>query len=166
MKKVFISFIITIVVGGIIFLLINNFIGDDEVKKDNNDSNIVVDYNGKEVVSIDYETYQKLRSEMYEEETFAIIITASDDEISDTFRKEILYSFRDKKTIVYEIDTKKITEVELSSVISDVTDIMDYDEPSMVTPTLLISKKGKVKGYAGLKYSTDLIEILKDNKIE
>lgn len=168
MKKFFISFFITIIVGGIIFLLINNFIGKDGENNEekNTNSNVVEDYNGKEIVSIDYDTYQQLRSEMYEKDVFAIAIIASNDETSDTYRKELSYSFKNRKTTIYEIDTSKLSEVELSSVIQDVTDIMGYDKPSIITPTLLISKKGKVKGYPKLKYSIELIEILNKNEIE
>lgn len=166
MKKVLTCTIITIVVGTIIFLIINNFIGKEEtIDNSNSNSNIVT--NEKDTVLIDFEMYQKLRSEVYENETFAILIMNSEDEVSTTFREEVLYSFKERSCLVYEIDTDKLSDVEFSELIRDVSDIQNYDEPTIMTPTLLISKKGKVVlVQEGLKYSNELIPKLDENEIE
>ena len=174
MKKAIISFMITIIVGGAIFLIINNFIGKDEQNKKEEKSNIEEKSNTSvdtsKIENIDFKKYQEFMSEMYDDESFVIVITSSESDdiksISDTYRSELAYSFKDKKISVYEIDTAKLDEKELSIVISDVSKVMKYDKPSLVTPTLLVSKKGKVKGYEGLKYSTDLEKIIEDNKIK
>ena len=131
----------------------------------NSNSNEVVQTN--DTIVIDYQTYQELRSEVHENETFAIVIMKSNDNISKTFKDEILYTFKDKKSKIYELDVDKISETEYSSVISDVTKIMNYDKPSITIPTLLISKKGKiVYKHAGLIYSPELSDAIKDSKIE
>ena len=162
--------------GELYFLIINNFIGREDLSKDKKDdkSNIEEKSNSNidtsKIESIDFKKYQEYMSEMYDDESFVIAIMSSENDdiksICDTYRNELAYSFKDKKIKVYEIDTAKLDEKELSIVISDVSKVMKYDKPSLVTPTLLISKKGKVKGYEGLKYSTDLKKIIEDNKIK
>ncbi len=165
MKKALTFFIVTIVVGTIIFLIINNFVGKEESGKNSKKSNNLEEIDNS--VVIDYKMYQELRSEVHENETFAIMIMKKDDEISNNFKREILYSFKNRKTTVYEIDVNELSKVEQSGLTNDITEIMSYDEPTIVIPSLIISKKGKiVYKQAGLKYSTDLIEDLDKNKIE
>ena len=157
MKKALTFLIVTIVVGTIIFLIINNFVGKEELGKNSKKSNNLEEIDNS--VVIDYK--------MYENETFAIMIMKKDDEISNNFKREILYSFKNRKTTVYEIDVNELSKVEQSGLTNDITEIMSYDEPTIVIPSLIISKKGKiVYKQAGLKYSTDLIEDLDKNKIE
>lgn len=167
-KKIIIYILVTVVVGTIVFFIINNFIGKEDI--DNNDSNSnsnIIETNEKEIITIDYKMYQGLRSEVYENETFAIILMNSDDEVSKTFKDEILYSFKERNSKVYELDMNKLNDVELSGVITDITDIMEYDKPSIVTPTLIVSKKGKiVYKQAGLTYSPDITSHLDDEGIE
>lgn len=182
MKKVFISFVITVIVGGAIFLIINNFIGKEDFDKKNNSKSNEIESNDnsnnnsnsntnlKEIESIDFKKYQEYMSEMYDDSSFVLVITSSEGDdiksICNTYRDEIAYSFKDKKIKVLEIDTAKLDEKELSVVIKDVSKIMKYEKPSLITPTLLISKKGKVNGYEGLMYSTDLLKIIEDKKIK
>lgn len=167
-KKIIIYILVTVVVGTIVFFIINNFIGKEDI--DNNDSNSnsnIIETNEKEIITIDYKMYQGLRSEVYENEMFAIILMNSDDDVSKTFKEEILYSFKERKSKVYELDINKLNDVELSGVITDITDIMKYDKPSIVTPTLIVSKKGKiVYKQAGLTYSPDITSHLDDEGIE
>lgn len=168
MKKFLTFLIITVVVGSIVFLIINNFVSKDDIsgknkKSNNQDSNI----SEKDTVVIDYKMYQELRSEVHENETFAILIMDKDDEISNTFKGEVLYSFNDRNCTVYELDVDKLSDVEQSSLINDITDIMDYKKPTLVMPTLIVSKKGDiVYKQDGLKYSADLIEDLNKKEIE
>jgi hypothetical protein len=159
-KKVLRYTIITIVVGTIIFLILNNFIGvEDEPVKEK--GNVI------ETVEVDYSIYQKLRSEVYENETFAIIIINSKDKVNLKFRDEVLKSFEGRKSKIYELDTKKLTDAEMSGVINDITKVMEYDEPTIILPTLLVSKKGKiVYKKEGLEYSSTLIKELDSQEIE
>lgn len=166
MKKSLILASITIISGLIIYFIINIFIEIKEPKKNIN-SNSNEEIIEKDTISIDYEMYQKLRSEVYENETFAILIMDSSDEVSQTFKEEILYSFKNRKSLVYEVNIDKLNDVDMSSIIDDITDIQKYDEPTIITPTLLISKKGKiVLVQEGLRYSTELIPMLDDKEIE
>ena len=158
--------LITIISGLIIYFLIICYMDLKQPKKNNN-SNSNNEVKENDTIIIDYEKYQKLRSEVYENDTFAILIMNSEDEISDTFKKEVLYSFKDRKSLVYEIDEDKLSEVDMSGVIRDITEIQKSDEPTMITPTLLVSKKGKiVLVQEGLIYSTDLISMLDEKGIE
>lgn len=166
MKKPLLLALITIVSGLIIYFMIDLFVSMRNTNNNSN-SNSNEEIKEKDTVSIDYEMYQKLRSEVYENETFAILIMNSDDEVSQTFKEEILYSFKNRKSIIYEIDENKLSDVELSEVIRDISALQKYDKPSMMTPTLIISKKGKVVlVQEGLKYSTELIPMLDSEEIE
>ncbi len=168
-KKVLIYILVTLIGGTIVFLIINNFIGKEDIEPNNSNSNTsnVVETKGKETIVIDYSMYQELRSEIYEDDTFAIILMNSEDEVSKTFKEEILYSFKDRNSKVYELDTNKLNDTELSSVITDITDIMGYDKPTIVTPTLIVSKKGKiVYKQAGLTYSPDITSHLDEEGIK
>ena len=83
MKKVFISFVITVIVGGAIFLIINNFIGKEDFDKknnsksneieSNNNSNSNSNSNLKEIESIDFKKYQEYMSEMYDDSSFVLV---------------------------------------------------------------------------------------------
>ena len=103
-------------------------------------------------------------------ETYAILIVDLSDtgkNVSNDFKKEVLRSFQNRKSEIYEIDINKLDEVSLSGVITDVTKVMNYKEPSLTTPTLLVSKKGKiVYKQAGLIYSDEITTNLDKNKIE
>lgn len=159
--------LVTIIVGTIIFLIINNFIGIEEINKNVDSNSNVIETTEKQTIIIDYSMYQELRSEVYENDTFAIVLMNSEDDVSKTFKEEILYSFKERDSKVYELDTNKLNDSELSGVINDITDIMGYDKPSIVTPTLIVSKKGKiVYKQEGLTYSPDIISHLEDEDIE
>lgn len=168
-KKIIIYILVTVIVGTIVFLIINNFIGKEDINKnsDSNSNSNVIETTEKQTITIDYKMYQELRSEVYENETFAIVLMNSEDEVSKTFKEEILYSFKERDSKVYELDTNKLSDSELSGVITDITDIMGYDKPSIVTPTLIVSKKGKiVYKQEGLTYSPDITSHLDDENIE
>ena len=167
---------ILLVLGLVVLIIIAIFLaltmdktskGKQNESNSNEDSNSNIVTNEKDSIVIDYKTYQELRSEVHESETFAIVIMNSEDKISQTFKEEVVYSFREKKAKIYEIDVNKIDELEYSGIIDDVTKIMKYDKPGIVIPTILISKKGKiVYKHAGLIYSPELSEELEKNKIE
>lgn len=163
LKKKLFFLVTTIVLGSLIYLAIAFFTNEPKEKKKENEPNIKT----KEAVAIDYKTYQELRSEVHENETFAILIMNYDDEISLTFKQEVLTSFNNRQAKVYTIDTNKLSDVELSGIIDDVTNIYNYDKPTITIPTLLVMKKGKVVyKQAGLLYSPDIISNLDKKKIE
>ena len=167
-KKFFIFFIVTIVVGTIVFLIINNFYGEEpknNSEESNSNSNVLK--KEKEIIKIDFSKYQELRSEVYNDEVFAIVIMKSDDKVCDSFRQEILYSFKDLKTDIYEIDIDSLDEVSSSAIISDITKLMKYEKPTLIVPTLIVSKKGKIVYIQeGLAYSNEIIDNLNKNEIE
>ena len=173
MKKGIIYLLIILVVGILVFFVVTNL--PKKEKNKNEDSNITSNSNSnineeaKDTIAIDYNMYQQLRSEVYENDTFAILIMSSsdDDDISKTFRREILYSFKDKKSKIYELDVTKLSKAEYSGVIDDVTKLQNYKEPTIIIPTMILSKKGKVVYVQeGLAYSTDLIPNIEKNDIE
>ena len=169
-KKIFIFLIVTIVVGGLIFIIIDKTVDKKLKEKNSNsntESNITSNVIDKKTEVIEYSKYQELMSGMYDDDVFAIIIMKSNDEICNTFKDEALKSFNNRKTVVYELDVDKITEEELSTVISDVSKIQKYEEPTLITPTMIVSKKGKiVYVQEGLIYSTEIKEQLDKNEIE
>lgn len=161
--------VIFLVIGIIILVVLAVFLVINHTKKpsDNPSSNITSNSNEnqKESISINYKKYLELRSKAHEEETFAIIIVNNDD-VSKTFKEEVLYSFKDLKSKVYHIDVTTLKESEYSVIIDDVTKIFKYKKPQITIPTLLVSKKGKiVYKQSGLTYSPDITENLKKNKI-
>lgn len=161
-----------LLIAGIVILallLVIVFVTNNKKKNiDNPDSNIESNSNieiQKEAISINYKKYLELRSKAHEKETLAILIINNDD-ISKTFKEEVLYSFKDLKSKVYEINVTSLKESEYSQVIDDVTKIFKYKKPQITIPTLLVSKKGKiVYKKAGLTYSPEITENLKKNKI-
>lgn len=162
LKKIGIMLLITAIVGAVIFLIVNNFIGKDDKKKQNpSDPNTSSD-----IITIDYQTYQELRSKVHDGETFGILIS-DDTDASKTFREEVIYSFQDRKSKLYEIKYSELTEVEQSGVIADVSNLKEYNPPEIKLPTLLVSKQGKVV-YINelLAYSPEIIAGLDKNKIE
>lgn len=166
MKKSLMLATITIVSGIIIYLCIDLFVGLKH-EKTNSNSNSNNEIKTQDTIIIDYEMYQKLRSEIHEEDTFAILIMDSSDDISSTFKEEVLYSFKGRKSLIYEIDIDKLSDVDMSSVINDISGIQKYKEPTIITPTLLVSKEGKIViVQEGLRYSNELITMLDKESIE
>ena len=178
-KKLIISIIVALLASIVIFMSINSFIDEmleDRNKNSNSNSNITSSSNSnitsndlnlitKKAEVIDYDKYQSLRND--EEEVFVIIIMKSEDKISKTFKEEVLTSFNNKKCNVYELDIDKLDDEDVSQVITDITKIQKYKEPTMITPTMLVSKNGKiVYVQEGLAYSSEINEKIKDKEIE
>ena len=174
-KKLIISIVVALLASVIIFLSFNSFINEmlkDKNNKSNSNSNITSNSNSndldiitKKTEIIDFKKYESLRNN--DEDTFAIILMKSEDKISNTFKEEILMSFNKRKSVVYELDIDKLDEEDLSQVITDITNIQKYKEPTMITPTMIVIKKGEiVLVQEGLAYSTELNEKLEDKDIE
>ena len=174
-KKKIIRILVAVLASLAIFISIDSFV-NKKLKDNKNNSNSNVESNSnsndlnlitKKTEVIDFKKYQELRSEMYEDETFAIIIMKSDDNISNTFKDEVLNSFNKRKSNVYELDLDKLNEKEVSEIITDITNIQKYKEPTMITPTMIVSKKGKiVYVQEGLIYASELSENLDKQEIE
>ncbi len=172
-KKTLILIILAIIVAGLAaFVVVNKdslFPKKEPEVKEEEPSNTEKTEDKKTTV-IDYKKYQELRSGLKDDETYAILIVDLSDtgkNVSNDFKKEVLRSFQNRKSEIYEIDINKLDEVSLSGVITDVTKVMNYKEPSLTTPTLLVSKKGKiVYKQAGLIYSDEITTNLDKNKIE
>ena len=99
--------------------------------------------------------------------TFAILICESKDKVKNKFKNEVIKSFEDRISVVYEIDINTLTDAELSGVISDITGIMDYDKTTLVTPTLIVIKKGDIViKQEGLIYREQLNKKLDSKNIE
>ena len=68
---------------------------------------------------------------------------------------------------IAKLDVTKLSKAEYSGVIDDVTKLQNYKEPTIIIPTMILSKKGKVVYVQeGLAYSTDLIPNIEKNDIE
>jgi len=156
-NKIIFFLITTVLLGTITFFVIYNL---------NNKNEEPIPEENK-VESIDYEKYQELRSKAYEQETYAILIWESTDEPSKAFLEEIKIAFKDRKSMVYTIDTKELSREDFSRVIDDVTSIMKYEKPSITVPTLIIMSRGDIVfTRVGLMYSAELIEHLDAKSIE
>ena len=174
-KKMIISVLVALLASVAIFISIDSFVNKKiNDNKSNSNSNITSNSNSndlniitKKTEVIDFKKYQELRSDMYGSEVFAIVIMKSDDKVSNTFKDEVLNSFNKRKCNVYELDIDKLNEKEVSEVITDITKIQKYKEPTMITPTMIVSKKGKiVYVQEGLIYASELNENLDKHEIE
>lgn len=172
-KKIIIGVVSAVVASIAIFISIDYSVKKmNDKRNSNSNSNIESNSNSNEIEIItkkaeviDYDKYEELRID--KDETFAIIIMKSEDETCNTFKEEVLTTFNNKKSKVYELDVDKLDEEEVSEVISDITDIQHYKEATMITPTMIVSKKGKiVYVQEGLAYSTEINEKLSDKDIE
>lgn len=174
-KKMIIGILVAVLASISIFISIDSFV-NKKLKDKNSNSNSNVESNSnsndlnlitKQTEVIDFKKYQELRSDMYAEETFAIIIMKSDDKISNTFKDEVLNSYNKRKSTVYELAIDKLNEKEVSEIITDITNIQKYKEPTMITPTMIVSKKGKiVYVQEGLIYASELNVNLDKQEIE
>jgi hypothetical protein len=174
-KKMIISVLVALLASVAIFISIDSFVNKKiNDNRSNSNSNITSNSNSndlniitKKTEVIDFKKYQELRSDMYDSEVFAIVIMKSDDKVSNTFKDEVLNSFNKRKCNVYELDIDKLNEKEVSEVITDITKIQKYKEPTMITPTMIVSKKGKiVYVQEGLIYASELNENLDKQEIE
>ena len=159
--KIIFFIVTTIILGTIIYLII--------AKEDAKNPEIVEESTVIEAKTedINYEKYLELRSEAHETETYAIVIYNSEDEISQIFIEEVKVSFSGRKSIVYMLDRKDLNEKQFSVLIDDVTDVMNYKQPEITIPTIIVMSKGKVVyKHAGLMYKEELMENLNSKSIE
>ena len=155
-------FIIAIILlGTIVYLIMDK---EKSEKPETTDGLIIYDAITED---IDYEKYLELRSEAHETEIYAILIYDSEEEVSQSFVEEVKISFSGRKSVVYMLDRKTLDEKQFSVVIDDVTDIMEYYQPEITLPTIIVMNKGKiVYKHAGLMYKEELREILNLKNIE
>ena len=159
--KIIFFIVTTIILGTIIYLII--------AKEDAKNPEIIEESTVIEAKTenINYEKYLELRSEAHETETYAIVIYNSEDEISQIFIEEVKVAFSGRKSIVYMLDRKDLNEKQFSVLIDDVTDVMNYKQPEITIPTIVVMSKGKVVyKHAGLMYKEELMENLNSKSIE
>ncbi len=168
-KKKIIFFIVTTVLLGTITFLIICGIGSKEAKKEEEEVPSVEQPKVTEAVveEIDYDSYLDLRTEAHETETYAILIWNSQEEINMEFLEEVKGAFQNRKSVVYLLDTVKLDETGYSRVIDDVTEIMQYGEPQLIEPTIVVMSKGSVVySHAGFMYKEELMDNLNAKSIE
>ena len=159
--KIIFFIVTTIILGTIIYLII--------AKEDAKNPEIIEESTVIEAKteSINYEKYLELRSEAHETETYAIVIYNSEDEISQIFIEEVKVAFAGRKSVVYMLNKKDLNEKQFSVLIDDVTDVMNYKQPEITIPTIIVMSKGKVVyKHAGLMYKEELMENLNAKSIE
>ncbi len=163
-KKIIFFIITTLILGTIVFLIIRNTDGNPVKSED--DSNIA-EKNNAVLEDIDYEKYLELRSLAHEQETYAIVIWSSTEEVSINYVNEVKGAFANRKSVVYLLDTTKLNEGDKSRVIDDVTTILKYKEPGLIIPTILVMSKGEVVySHDGFIYKEELMENLNAKSIE
>lgn len=160
-NKIIFFIVTTVLLGSIIYLIIAR---DDEKKEpaveEVKPTTATIEY-------IDYDKYLELRSEAYETETYAILIYNEEDEISQTFLEEIKIAFSEREAVVYILNRQDLNDEQYSIVIDDVTDVMNYKNPQIIIPTLLVMSEGDVVfSRAGLMYKEELMENLNAKSIE
>lgn len=159
--KIIFFIVTTVILGTIIYLIIAR---EDAKNPEIIEEPIVVE---AKTENINYEKYLELRSEAHETETYAIVIYDGEDEISQIFFEEVKVSFAGRKSVVYMLDKKELNEKQFSVIIDDVTDFMNYKQPEITIPTILVMSKGKVVyKHAGLMYKEELMENLNAKSIE
>jgi len=160
-KKIIFFIVTTLLLGTIIYLII--------AKEDSKVPEIVEESKISKAITedIDYEKYLELRSEAHETETYAIVIYNREDEISQIFIEEVKVAFAGRKSVVYMLNKKDLNEKQFSVLIDDVTDVMNYKQPEITIPTIIVMSKGKVVyKHAGLMYKEELMENLNAKSIE
>lgn len=160
-NKIIFFIVTTVLLGSIIYLIIAR---DDEKKEpaveEVKPTTATIEY-------IDYDKYLELRSEAYETETYAILIYNEEDEISQAFLEEIKIAFSEREAVVYILNRQDLNDEQYSIVIDDVTDVMNYKNPQIIIPTLLVMSEGDVVfSRAGLMYKEELMENLNAKSIE
>ena len=95
------------------------------------------------------------------------MIYNEEDEISQTFLEEIKIAFSEREAVVYILNRQDLNDEQYSIVIDDVTDVMNYKNPQIIIPTLLVMSEGDVVfSRAGLMYKEELMENLNAKSIE
>ena len=76
-------------------------------------------------------------------------------------------AFAGRKSAVYLLNIEELNEEEYSNVIDDVTKVMNYKEPQIIIPSIIVMAKGDVVyKHAGLMYKEELMENLNAKSIE
>lgn len=160
-RKILFFLVTTLLLGTIVYLII---------AKEDAKNPIVVEEE-KEITAtvenIKYNKYVELRSKVYETESYAIVIHNSEDPISKEFVEEVKVAFAGRKSAVYLLNIEELNEEEYSNVIDDVTKVMNYKEPQIIIPSIIVMAKGDVVyKHAGLMYKEELMENLNAKSIE
>ena len=163
-KKIVFFLVTTLLLGTITFLIIRNMDNKETPEEKGDDEPAVTEAKMEE---IDYEKYMELRSQAHETETYALLLWDSSQEVSTNFYKEVKGAFQNKKSVVYTLDVKGLSEEDFSRVIDDATDVMKYKTPTFVAPTIFIMSKGQiVYKHDGFIYKEELMDNLNAKSIE
>lgn len=155
MKKIAIYFIVTIVVGSLIFFGIQYM---SYKKYQNTDDN-------RKINTIEQISYDKL-NDLINKNGKYILFISSDNDTSDIERKEILYVLKYKDIIVYELKTKTLNNQEYLKIIDYISNKLDRDDNYLLTPTLIYKNNDKEYLYEGLINSDKIIEQIDKYNIE
>ncbi len=155
MKKIAIYFIVTIVVGSLIFFGIQYM---SYKKYQNTDDN-------RKINTIEQISYDKF-NDLINKNGKYILFISSDNDTSDIERKEILYVLKYKDIIVYELKTKTLNNQEYLKIIDYISNKLDRDDNYLLTPTLIYKNNDKEYLYEGLINSDKIIEQIDKYNIE
>jgi hypothetical protein len=160
-RKIIFFIVTTLILGAIAYLIISKLAEKDNNKEVEEKNTVAI------VEDIDYAKYMELRSKVYENETYAILIWNSEAEVSIEYFGELKIAFENRKSKIYAIDTSKMSKEDFSRIIDDVTAIMKYESAMIIVPTTIVMSKGDiVYKHDGLKYRDELIENLNAKSIE
>lgn len=163
-KKILIFLAITLILGTITFLIIRNM---ENSETDNENSTTETQTTDAVIESITYDQYLEYRSEAHETESYAILIWDSSEEVSLNYLEELKVAFKSRTTVVYTLDTSELSDSELSRVIDDMTEVLEYDTPTLMVPTLLVMNKGTIVYiHEGFLFHEELMEQLNSKSIE
>lgn len=155
MKKIAIYFIVTIVVGSLIFFGIQYM---SYKKYQNTDDN-------RKINTIEQISYDKF-NDLINKNGKYILFISSDNDTSDIERKEILYVLKYKDIIVYELKIKTLNNQEYLKIIDYISNKLDRDDNYLLTPTLIYKNNDKEYLYEGLINSDKIIEQIDKYNIE
>lgn len=155
MKKIAIYFVVTIVVGSLIFFGIQYM---SYKKYQNTDDN-------RKINTIEQISYDKF-NDLINKNGKYILFISSDNDTSDIERKEILYVLKYKDIIVYELKTKTLNNQEYLKIIDYISNKLDRDDNYLLTPTLIYKNNDKEYLYEGLINSDKIIEQIDKYNIE
>lgn len=160
-RKILIYILVTIILGSLIYLIIARQDSEKPIIEEEKETIVAI------TEEIEYEKYIELRSKSHEKETYAIVIYDSTDDVSLEFVEEVKVAFSGRKSVVYLFDKEKLDETQFSVIIDDVTEVMEYKNPQIVIPTIMVMSKGDVVySHAGLMYKEELMENLNAKSIE
>lgn len=156
MKKISIYFVVTIVVGSLIFFGIQ-YMAFKDYKKNTNDKK-----NNNSIESITYDKYK----ELLKSDSKFIIFISNDSDISHKMKQEISIIIKNKNIKVYELDLNKLSDLDNEEIINNISEILNRDDKYLLVPALICKNKDNLVIEEGLKNSDELMSKLDKYNIE